>query len=90
MGYRSPKSKNISNWTGFLYGFSMGPFGLIIVALLNPDTNSKRYKYLYQGKKNMDNDIYKLYLINKYKIQKMKYWTRSFAMESHFYPETRC
>jgi hypothetical protein len=85
-GISVAKNKNIKKLTGFLYGFSMGPFGLIIVALLSPHNNSHfdSYKKLEDSQKNLNNDVYKLYLVQKYKIEKNEILD-SFVCEGHLF-----
>ena len=71
-GISVAKNKNISRLTGFLYGFSLGPFGLIIVALLNPknDRDLDMYRKLPESQRNLDHETYRIYLVKKYFIEK--------------------
>lgn len=61
IGIQIAKNKNVSDQTGFLYGALLGPFGLIIVALLNPDSDRNTEILAfdeYSGERNVSDDAY--------------------------------
>lgn len=65
------KNKGVFWKTGFWFGFFLGPIGLIIVALLNPDTVRRiSASAQFDGARDLSNDRYQLWLTKKYDIQR--------------------
>ncbi len=72
IGIAIARNNQVSEGSGFWYGFWLGPIGLVIVALLKPIPKSKPVQKLgiFSGDREISNDAYKIYLTQKYNIQK--------------------
>jgi len=72
IGSSIANNKGIESKTGFLYGFFLGPLGLIIVALLSTPPSQAVRGALAQppGKVDLENDAYKIWLVKNYQIEK--------------------
>ena len=71
------KNKGVSQTAGFWWGCLLGPFGLIVVALLNPEPKastsiktSERFSAGDGAVYDTSNDSYRLWLVRKYGIEK--------------------
>jgi hypothetical protein len=80
VGVAIANNKNVDELAGFLLGAFLGPIGLIIVALLNPSraaTSSaangdsrKEHDVDFVGERSFTSDAYRLWLADRYKIQR--------------------
>lgn len=87
-------NKNVDGFVGFLLGAFLGPIGLIIVALLNPSTAVtstaadavKPEKGIdeFVGERSLSSDAYRLWLANRYKIQRNDVFDRFVTGERTF------
>ena len=71
------QNKGVSRTAGFWWGFLLGPVGLIVVALLNPEPQasisirtSDRFSAVDGVEYDTSNDSYRLWLVRKYGIEK--------------------
>ncbi len=73
VGMKIAENKNVNTTEAFWYGFFLGPIGLVIVALLNPDSQVKTSTpslARFEGLQDLSNPTYKIWLANKYRIEK--------------------
>lgn len=74
VGFLIAQNKGVSTVAGFWLGAFLGPFGLIIVALLNPTERAAmkavRRSDDFSGTPDLSRDDYKLWLTERYEIQK--------------------
>lgn len=64
------KNKGVTQSSGFFFGFFLGPIGLIIVALLNPTSQNFVSSTGYQDGRDLVADRYRLWLTQRYDIQR--------------------
>lgn len=94
VGVAIASNKNVDGFVGFLLGAFLGPIGLIIVALLNPSTAVtstaadavKPEKGIdeFVGERSLSSDAYRLWLANRYKIQRNDVFDRFVTGERTF------
>jgi len=73
IGVKIAENKNVNATAAFWYGFFLGPIGLVIVALLNPDSQVKTSTpplARFEGVQDLSSPTYKIWLANKYRIEK--------------------
>ncbi|WP_165768790.1 hypothetical protein [Sandarakinorhabdus cyanobacteriorum] len=65
------RNKGVRESTGFLFGFFLGPIGLVVVALLNSENSGRiPVSAIFDGNRDLSNERYKLWLAQKYNIIK--------------------
>lgn len=64
------KNRGVAGRIGFFLGIFLGPLGVIIVALLKEGTGIISSGAVYCGERDVFSDQYRLWLINKYGIQR--------------------
>lgn len=62
------RNRGIVQSTGFLLGFFLGPIGLILVALLNPNATTQKVSTLFSGERDLSSDRYRVWLTQRYDI----------------------
>ena len=94
VGAAIASNKNVDGVAGFLLGAFLGPIGLIIVALLNPSTAVtssaadavKPEKEIdeFVGEINLTSDPYRLWLADRYEIQRNELFDRFVIKDQTF------
>lgn len=94
VGVAIASNKNVDGLAGFLLGAFLGPIGLIIVALLNPSTAVtssaadavKPEKGIdeFVGEINLTSDPYRLWLADRYEIQRNELFDRFVIKDQTF------
>lgn len=94
VGVAIASNKNVDGLIGFLLGAFLGPIGLIIVALLNPSTAVtssaadavKPEKGIdeFVGEINLTSDPYRLWLADRYEIQRNELFDRFVIKDQTF------
>ena len=94
VGAAIASNKNVDGLVGFLLGAFLGPIGLIIVALLNPSTAVtssaadavKPEKGIdeFVGEINLKSDPYRLWLADRYEIQRNELFDRFVMKDQTF------
>jgi hypothetical protein len=89
VGVAIASNKNVDGLAGFLLGAFLGPIGLIIVALLNPSRaatsseanrdSQKEPDVDFDGERSFTSDAYRLWLADRYKIQRNDVFDRFVA-----------
>lgn len=88
------RNQGVSPSAGFLWGFFLGPLGLIIVALLRPEIAESAVSLAhaqspaeagFRGDPDLSNDSYKIWLTSHYNIQKNEV-LGSYVCEDRLFP----
>jgi hypothetical protein len=94
VGVAIASNKNVDGVAGFLLGAFLGPIGLIIVALLNPSRaatsseanrdSQKEPDVDFVGERSFTSDAYRLWLADRYKIQRNDIFDRFVIKDQTF------
>jgi hypothetical protein len=88
IGIKIAENKNVNATAAFWYGFFLGPIGLVIVALLNPDSQVKTSTpplARFEGVQDLSSPTYKIWLANKYRIEKNELFDK-FVISDEVFP----